>query len=148
MTSSAHPPARARPGLPEIIAVLVGGALGTALRLMADAALPHEPDQVALSTLLVNTAGSFVLGVLVATVWPRVPGWARAGLGAGLLGSFTTFSALAVSVVALAESGDSLLAVLSVAVSLALGLLAAGAGLALGRRRSGAEALPIDEVTE
>ncbi|WP_439564488.1 fluoride efflux transporter FluC [Microcella sp.] len=148
MTSSAHPVAGARPGPRDLAAVLVGGALGTALRLAVDAALPHTLDQVALSTLIVNTLGAFVLGLLVALVWPRVPGWARAGLGAGLLGSFTTFSALAVSVVALAEAGDALLAVGTVVVSLALGLLAAGAGLALGRRGSGPGARAIDEVTE
>ncbi len=146
MTSTAHPVARARPGLRDIIAVLAGGAMGTALRLAVDAALPHTPDQVALGTILVNTVGSFALGLLVALAWPRLPRWARAGLGAGLLGSFTTFSALAVSVVALGETGGAVLAVLTVAASLALGLLAAGAGLALGRR--GARRPAIDEVTE
>jgi len=156
MATPAHPVARPRPGVRDIAAVLVGGALGTTLRVAADAALPHSPTQFALSTLLVNTLGAFVLGLLVAALWPRVPGWSRAGLGAGLLGSFTTFSALAVSVVALAESGDALLVVVTVAASLALGLLAAAAGLSLGRRlgnrlRPGGTAThetPLDEVTE
>jgi CrcB protein len=150
MPSTAHPVCRRRTRLLEIVAVLVGGALGTALRVAVDATLPHDTAQFALSTVLVNTVGAFVLGLLVATLWPRVPGWARAGLGAGVLGSFTTFSALAVAVVALAEVGDVLVAVATVVASLVLGLLAAWAGLAAGGRRARAASgrYEIDEVTE
>jgi CrcB protein len=135
MPSTPHLVVSRRGGALEIVAVVIGGAVGTGLRLVADAALPHSHTQFAASTVLVNTVGAFVLGLLVATLWPRVPTWARAGLGAGLLGSFTTFSALAVSVVALAEAGDVLVAVITIIASLALGLLAAWAGLALGGAR-------------
>jgi CrcB protein len=135
MPSTPHLVVDHRRGALEIVAVVIGGAVGTGLRLAVDAAVPHSPTQFAASTLLVNTVGAFVLGLLVATLWPRVPTWARAGLGAGLLGSFTTFSALAVSVVALAEAGDVLVAVITIIASLALGLLAAWAGLALGGAR-------------
>ena len=156
MLTPLHSVAGPRPGARDIAAVLVGGALGTTLRVLVDAALPHSPTQFAVSTLLVNTFGAFLLGLLVAALWPRVPGWARAGLGAGLLGSFTTFSALAISVVALSEAGDAPLAVVTVVASLALGLLAAGAGLSLGRglgNRLGpggtaTHETPLDEVTE
>lgn len=122
----------------ELAAVLVGGLIGTALRLLVDLALVHDLDEFALSTLLVNVVGSFVLGVLVAALWPRVPGWVRAGLGPGILGSFTTFSALALSVVVLAQAGDVVGAVLTVVLSIGLGMLAAWAGLALGARLGGA----------
>lgn len=118
----------------ELAAVFFGGLIGTSLRLLIDLALAHDLDEFALSTLLVNTLGAFALGLLVAALWPRVPGWVRAGLGPGILGSFTTFSALAVSVVALGQAGDPVGAVLTVVLSLGLGMLAAWAGLTLGAR--------------
>ncbi len=128
--------ARARPGVTplDLAAVFVGGLIGTALRVTLDLAVVHDLDEFALSTLVVNTVGAFVLGVLVAALWPRVPSWVRVGLGPGILGSFTTFSALAISVVALARTGEIALAVLSIVLSIGLGMLAAWAGLTLGAR--------------
>lgn len=132
----------------DLAAVFVGGLIGTTLRVLADLALPHESSGFALSTLLVNVGGSFVLGLLVAALWPRVPGWVRVGLGPGILGSFTTFSALAVSVVALAQNGDVVGAVLSIVLSIGFGMLAAGAGLALGARLGPGPAREIRESEE
>jgi CrcB protein len=116
-----------------VIAVLVGGLLGTALRLGFDAILPHADDTFPLSTLILNIVGSFVLAVLVSRVWDRAAPWLRAGLGTGLLGSFTTFSAVAVAFVSLTEANRLWLAIVYVVVSVILGLLAAWAGLRLGR---------------
>lgn len=125
----------------DVLAVLAGGLVGTALRLGADAVLPHERFPV--STLVVNVIGAFVLGVLVARVWDRSPSWLRAGLGAGLLGSLTTFSAVAVSVVSLTAEGEWMPALAYLALSVLLGLAAAALGLRLGRRSA-----PIDAVNE
>jgi CrcB protein len=121
----------------DLLAVFVGGLIGTTLRLLVDLAIAHDLDEFALGTLIVNVSGSFVLGVLVAALWPRVPDRVRAGLGPGILGSFTTFSALAVSVVALGQAGDVVGAVLTVVLSIVLGMLAAWAGLTLGARLGG-----------
>ncbi len=115
----------------SILAVAVGGMLGAALRLAIDALLPHGPSDFPLSTLLINLAGSFALGLLVARVWPVAPEWVRAGLGAGLVGTFTTFSALAVSLVAL---GFSWIALAYLVLSVGGGLAAALLGLRIGRR--------------
>lgn len=117
-----------------ILAVLVGGLVGTGLRLAVDVVLPHEPDAFPLGTLLVNVLGSFVLAVLVARVWPVAPGWLRAGLGAGLLGSFTTFSAIALAVVTLTAAGGGWMAAVYLAVTVVAGLAAALLGLRLGGR--------------
>jgi CrcB protein len=117
-----------------ILAIVVGGIVGTGLRLGIDALLPHADDAFPWSTLLINVAGSFALGALVARVWPVAPHWLKAGLGAGLLGSFTTFSALAVSLVTLAEADEWLLGAGYLVASLVLGLGAATLGLFLGRR--------------
>jgi CrcB protein len=115
-----------------LAAVAVGGMLGTGARLLVDLALPHGGDAFPLGTLLVNLVGSFVLAVLVARVWPHASEWLRAGLGPGLLGSFTTFSALAVSAVELTTEGVGWLAVGYVAASVVGGLVAAALGLWLG----------------
>jgi fluoride exporter len=114
-----------------LLAVLVGGAVGTALRLGVDVVLPHGGSTFPVGTLLVNLAGSFALAVLVARVWPSAAEWVRAGLGPGLLGSFTTFSALAVSAVDLTSAGAGPVAVVYVVVSVVGGLAAALLGLRL-----------------
>ena len=132
----------------DLLAVFVGGLIGTTLRVLIDVALVHDLDEFALSTLLVNTIGSFVLGLLVAALWPRVPGWVRVGLGPGILGSFTTFSALAISVVALARTGEIAVAVLSIVLSIGFGMLAAWGGLTLGARLTPRQTREVKEVDE
>jgi CrcB protein len=117
----------------ELVAVAVGAALGAALRLGIDTAIPHADDAFPLSTLIINSIGAFALGVLVARVWLAAPHWLRAGLGAGLLGTFTTFSAVAVSLVSLTAADEWPTAMGYLALTLALGLGAAALGLALGR---------------
>ena len=119
----------------DLLAVLGGGAVGTALRLGIDTLLPHGDADFPVSTLLINTLGAFVLGLLVGRVWAGATSWLRAGLGAGLLGSFTTFSALAVSLVSLTASGFGMLALAYLAATLVLGLAAAALGLRLGSPR-------------
>jgi fluoride exporter len=125
----------------ELLAVIVGGMLGTGLRFAIDSLLPHDPTGFPVSTLIVNVVGSLVLAYLVARVWPVAKPWLRAGLGAGMLGSFTTFSALAVSLVQL---GFGATAAVYLALTLVLGFAAAFVGLRLGSRRTAA----IDEVNE
>lgn len=112
-----------------LVAVVAGGIVGTGLRLALDTALPF-------ATVVINIVGSFALGYLTARVWPTAPDWLRAGLGPGLLGSFTTFSALAVSVVGLANAGEWMPALAYLAITLVGGLLSAWAGLRLGSRRT------------
>ena len=125
---------------------MVGGALGTGLRLAVDTLVPHSDTGFPVSTLVINVVGAFTLAVLVARVWPITPQWLKAGLGAGLLGSFTTFSALAVSLVALGATGEWMIAIGYLVASLALGLGAAALGLRLGSRTR--RAVAIDMVDE
>jgi CrcB protein len=120
-----------------VVAVLVGGILGTALRLLTDHAIPHGDTTFPLSTLLINIVGSFALGFLVARVWSTAPNWLKAGLGPGLLGGFTTFSAVMVSLVTLAGNGHPVLALLYLAATLVAGFGAAALGLVTGSRLRG-----------
>lgn len=116
-----------------LVAILIGGMLGTGLRLAVDQLVVPE-SAFPWATLLINVVGSFVLGFLVARVWPSAPAWLRAGLGTGLLGSFTTFSAVIVSLLTLTGAGMTMLAVAYLVVSLLLGFAAALLGVRLGVR--------------
>lgn len=129
--------------LAVLSAVFVGGMSGTALRWGADILIPHGDTDFPMSTLLVNVVGAFALGLVVARFWTHSPDWLKAGLGSGLLGSFTTFSALMVSLVALGSHSHWWIAALYLALSLILGLGAAALGLRFGKRTA-----PIDWVDE
>jgi fluoride exporter len=107
------------------------------LRLSIDFALPHADNTFPLSTRIINVVGAFALGALVSRFWSTAPGWLKAGLGPGLLGSFTTFSAFAVSLISLSAAGEWMPALAYLALTLVLGFGAAGLGLALGKPTTG-----------
>ena len=128
----------------SLLAVVVGGMIGTGLRLALDLAIPHADDAFPVSTIVINVAGAFALGLLVGRYWPTARDWVKAGLGPGLLGSFTTYSAFAVSLVALASADEWMLGVGYLAATVVLGFGAAWAGLRVGTPG----ATVIDEVGE
>jgi len=121
-----------RPGWRELVAVVIGGVLGTGARLAIDIAFASE--DFPWHTLVINVLGSFILGTLVGTLWARAstPPWLKAGLGVGVLGSFTTFSAVMVSAVSLSTANEWMLTVGYLVASVALGLVAAAFGLKAG----------------
>jgi CrcB protein len=125
---------RPTPAVRSILAVLVGGVFGTALRLGLDNLFAQPDKSFPLSTLIVNVLGSLALGFLVARVWPSAADWIRAGIGPGLLGGFTTFSAVMVSMVTLASTGRVVLALVYLLVTFLLGFGAAALGLVVGLR--------------
>jgi fluoride exporter len=88
---------------------------------VADRLHPHFPA----GTLLVNLSGAFLLGILAGAA---VEGDARLLLGAGLLGSYTTFSTWMVETQRIGEAGKRRIAVLNVLLSIILGLAAAALG--------------------
>ena len=142
---SGRPTSRPSAGsAPSLLAVVVGGMIGTGLRLALDLAIPHADDAFPVSTLVINVAGAFALGLLVGRYWPTARDWVKAGLGPGLLGSFTTYSAFAVSLVALASADEWMLGVGYLAATVVLGFGAAWAGLRVGTPG----ATVIDEVGE
>lgn len=75
--------------------VAIGGAIGTALRILLDILLSLIFFTLSIvSMIVINAFGSFLLGFLVAGIWtrPRTPTWMKLAIGPGLLGGFTTFS--------------------------------------------------------
>ncbi len=126
-----------------LLAVFVGGIVGTGLRLLADTLIPHGDTGFPFSTLLVNVVGSFVLGLVIARFWSAADPWLRAGIGTGMIGSFTTFSAVMVSLVAQGSHGLWILAMVYFVLTLILGFASAAVGLRVGRVTT-----PIDWVDE
>jgi fluoride exporter len=116
--------------------VAIFGSVGAVSRYALDgwiSDLTH--GQFPWGTFTINLLGAFALGLLVALTTERLisdPTW-RTALGIGYLGSFTTFSTYTYESVKLAEDGALGLALLNSVGMLALGLLAAFCGLALGR---------------
>ncbi|MBM7506094.1 fluoride efflux transporter FluC [Agromyces aurantiacus] len=116
------------------LAVFAGGLVGTGLRLAMDLALPHPDSGFPWSTLIVNLLGTFALGWLAGGLWtrPSVPTWLKAGVGSGVVGSFTTLSAVMGSAAILGREGEAWLAAAYLGVSIVGGLAAATAGLKVG----------------
>lgn len=111
----------------NILLVFVGGGLGSALRYLATLLIGGP-----VATLAVNVAGSFVIGLLAATLPPE-GSQMRLLFMTGLLGGFTTFSAFSLDALGLWQRGQAGAAAAYVALSVALSLAAAVAGVAVSR---------------
>lgn len=126
----------------SLVLVIIGGAAGAGLRALctmpfADAAHPLVVPAI---TLVVNVAGAFGLGLLVAALGERHTRL-RMLLGTGLMGGFTTYSAFAVHVSATFTAAP-IVGILLAVLTLAGGVFAAGLGLSLGGRREIAPTSP------
>lgn len=120
----------------RVAAVAVGGVLGAWARWGISAHWPVRYDQFPTTTLAINLLGAFCLGLVIAGLLERRPSRlvAHALLGTGVLGAFTTFSTMAVEAVVLVDAQQVWRAGLYLATSLVLGVVAAAAGLGIGRR--------------
>ena len=108
-----------------VAAIAVGGALGAVARWgvaeLADAiGSPHLPATWSWATLTVNVVGCLLIGLAARSLARDTTAWAFAVTG--VLGGFTTFSALAVELNDLADAERLPLAVLYGAVTLAAGV--------------------------
>jgi CrcB protein len=122
--------------LGSILAVGLGGALGTLARYLLGATLTTAPGHFPATTLLINLSGSLAIGFLVPlteTVSTR-SALARPFLVVGFLGGWTTYSTLAVEAVLLGKGAHVGLAAAYLAASLVGGLALATLGAAAGRR--------------
>ena len=119
-----------------VVAVGVAGFVGALARyelegLIADKTTGSFPW----GTMFVNVTGSFVLGLLFALLVEGrvvVAPWLRTAAMVGLIGTYTTFSTFTLETVRLAEDGSYVLAGVNAMGSLAIGLVAVYAGIALG----------------
>lgn len=104
------------------VLVVLGGAVGAGLRYLVGRRLATA--RFPWATLLVNTAGCLLLGLVAEAADP----WVRTLLGTGVAGALTTYSAYALDSVLLERNGHRARAVLNVAAN----LVAGGAAFALG----------------
>ena len=119
-----------------ILSVAVGGALGAAARYLVNVATTRLFGiDFPWGTVAVNVTGSFLMGALISFMALK---WStgqemRAFLTTGVLGGFTTLSALSLDFATLFERGQSVLAAAYVVGSVAVSLIAIFAGLSLVR---------------
>lgn len=120
---------------PRLWAVAAGGAVGTAARAGLVGWLPAPEGAFPVAVFAANVAGALVLGGLAGLWERRAPGhaWLAPFFAIGLLGSFTTFSTLALDLAALAPARPWLAAGTAFA-SLLAGMAAAALGWSLARR--------------
>ena len=113
--------------------VALGGAAGSVARYGVNrAALAAFGPGFPVATLVVNVAGSFLMGLLVVLLAQRGNALAPL-LMTGVLGGFTTFSAFSLDAVTLWQRGQQGAATAYVAASVALSLAALVAGISVGR---------------
>lgn len=119
-----------------IAAIAAGGALGAVSRYGVSLAAGHLIGHgFPWGTLIVNVAGSFLIGILIAVFvhfW-QPPNVLRLFFVTGYLGGFTTFSTFSLDIVTLYERGEMLSAALYGTASVALSIGALFAGMALTR---------------
>jgi CrcB protein len=124
--------------LTAIAWVAAGGAIGSVARfLLAAGVASLTGPGFPWGTLLINIAGSFVIGwfgVLTSAAGPLdVPPEIRLFVLVGLCGGFTTFSSFSLQTLELVQAGEVFRAGAYVVGSVTLCLLGVWAGTVLGR---------------
>lgn len=119
----------------RILAVALGGALGTLARLGAEQAAAPWPFGQEFAILVVNLLGAFALGLASGHGLPRLSPAVREGITIGLLGSYTTMSAVAVT----ASTAAASVGVSYLVVTIILGVLLAWLGILVGQKAPGAK---------
>lgn len=118
-----HPRTLIRHHLLTLALIAAGGAVGASSRYLLSEFLPNLPGEIPWTTMLINVLGALALALLLVTLSPDAR-YSRPFFGTGLLGGFTTFSAVAVEADQLLRSdqlGSTLLyPFLSIFVSVAV----------------------------
>lgn len=116
--------------------VALAGGLGASCRYLLDSTITRragEDARLPWGTIVVNTTGSFLLGLLTglaAAQW-LPPEWLQV-VGVGFLGGYTTFSTASHETVRLLQEGRMRASLVNGFGILALTMVAAGLGLVLG----------------
>ena len=113
-----------------IFLIMLAGGLGAVGRLITDTAIKQlRPAQFPLGTLVVNMAGSLILGVVAS-------GWIHPGVltvvGTGFCGGFTTFSTHSLETFRLLTSSNPRIGILNLVVTVCATLVCVSLGLWIG----------------
>ena len=119
----------------RILLIALGGALGAVSRYLVSAGIQQAlPAALPVGTLVVNLSGSLVIGFLYQlSASAIIPPTFREFAAIGFLGSYTTFSTLALETNTLMRDGERLMATAYLAATVVGGLLACVAGMTVGR---------------
>ena len=113
-----------------------GGFFGAIARYLVDGRLTaYTGGTLPWGTFAINLSGSFLIGLLFVLLTERasLPAELRGPLMIGFIGSYTTFSTLALESWRMLQDGAWLTASINLGGSVLLGMLAVVAGVALGR---------------
>ena len=125
---------RSGPGAADVVAVAVGGGLGSVARYLLSAAFPAGHG-FPWAIFAINVSGCFCLGLLMVyllEVWPPRR-FLRPFLAIGLIGGYTTFSTYAGGVVTLLTGHAPALAVAYALSSILAALVAVWCGMKAAR---------------
>jgi CrcB protein len=123
-------------GTQDVFQVFLGAGMGGALRYALGAWISTRwSGTFPWHTMVINVSGAFLLGLLMAVGAEKGVGSEslRLFLGVGVLGGFTTFSALSLESMTLMERGLYAQGASNIIGSAALGLVAVTLGLLIGR---------------
>ncbi|WP_299819841.1 fluoride efflux transporter CrcB [uncultured Roseibium sp.] len=122
----------------HLLLVMLGGGLGAGGRhLVSLATLRLFGTGFPVGTLSVNIIGSLVMGLFIGWLVNHETGGLqplRYFFATGILGGFTTFSAFSLDTAVLWERGDTHLALIYVAASVLVSIVAVFAGLMIMRQ--------------
>jgi len=121
----------------QLLAIAAGGSVGAVMRFMVSTGVYSWLGRgFPYGTLLVNVAGSLLMGLLYELFLQRlsVSPEVRAVLLVGFLGAFTTFSTFSIETINLIEQGYLMKAIVNILASVILCVLAAWAGLQIARQ--------------
>lgn len=133
-TASGQPrPVHLRPI--SLLLVFVGGTIGTAAREAISLAVPPV-DGIPYAIFGINILGAFLLGLLLDALVRRGPDHGhrrttRLLLGTGVMGGFTTYSALATDAAALIGDGSAPAGIVYGLATVLIGAAATWAGIAV-----------------
>ncbi|KDE39404.1 MAG: fluoride efflux transporter CrcB [Nitrincola lacisaponensis] len=115
----------------HIIAVALGGAVGSLLRYWISGMLNTSDARLPLGTLSINVIGSLLMGVAFVLIMEkaRISPELRPLLMTGMLGGFTTFSTFSLEAVTLLNEGHTGAALIYVLLSVMLCITALYLGL-------------------
>lgn len=116
--------------------IALGGAVGAVMRYAVSNGIHALLGRgFPYGTLTVNVLGSLVMGFLYIFLIERLSNnlALRASLMIGFLGAFTTFSTFSIETFNLLENGEAFKALINILISVVLCLLAAWAGVIIGR---------------
>lgn len=131
------PDAGPRRRLRPVVLVAAGGALGTTVRYLLSAAIPSVGG-IPVAIFLINVVGAFLLGWLMEALSRQGPDAGRYRdlrlfVGTGMIGGFTTYSALATDTALLLDT-SVVVAVLYSLSTVLVGAAATTAGIVCGQR--------------